>query len=117
MWGSRCQSRCYIQHVLNMEKSSQPLSSAQHDFVEDMGQLMASWGLPRNTGRLYAFLILRSAPVSLDEMAAELGIAKSGASLGAGPTVLSSACVAASSSGKKVGSARSAASRAGGSAT
>jgi len=59
------------------------LSPQQHDFVEDLGQLMASWGLPRNTGRLYAYLLLRSTPVSLDELVTELGIAKSGASTGA----------------------------------
>lgn len=59
------------------------MTSAQHEFVEDMGHLMATWGLPRNTGRLYAYLLLRAGPVSLDEIARHLGIAKSGASVGA----------------------------------
>ncbi len=59
------------------------LNAAQHLFVENMGQLMATWGLPRNTGRLYAYLLLRAAPVSLDEIAADIGVAKSGASVGA----------------------------------
>ena len=59
------------------------LTPQQQDFVEDLGQLMASWGLPRNTGRLYAYLLLRSVPVTLDEIVAELRIAKGGASTGA----------------------------------
>ena len=71
-----------IQYVVNMS-NDRPLSAAQHHFVENMGQLMATWGLPRNTGRLYAYLLLRAAPVSLDEIVADLGVAKSGASVGA----------------------------------
>ena len=66
-----------------MAKQRATLTDAQHDFVEDLGQLMASWGLPRNTGRLYAYLLLRSVPVTLDEIVTQLGIAKSGASIGA----------------------------------
>lgn len=59
------------------------VTHAQQEFIEDMGHLMAGWGLARNVGRMYAYLLLRSEPVSLDEIAAELGIAKSGASVGA----------------------------------
>ena len=44
---------------------------------------MATWGLPRNTGRLYAYLLLRAAPVSLDEIVADISVAKSGASVSA----------------------------------
>ncbi|TMD89451.1 MAG: transcriptional regulator [Chloroflexi bacterium] len=46
-----------------------------------MGQHMVGWGLPRNTGRVYAYLLLHNEPVSLDRMVADLEIAKSGASV------------------------------------
>jgi DNA-binding transcriptional regulator GbsR (MarR family) len=53
----------------------------QTAFIEDMGQLMVGWGLPRTTGRVYAYLLLQREPASLDDIAATLGIAKSGASV------------------------------------
>jgi len=43
---------------------------------------MAGWGLPPNTGRIWAYLLLQTGPASLDEIAGELGIAKSGVSVG-----------------------------------
>jgi len=55
------------------------MNEAQHQFVEDLGQNMVSWGLSRTTGRVYAYLLLCLEPASLDQMAAELGMAKSGA--------------------------------------
>lgn len=57
------------------------LTDEQHAFVEDMGQHMVGWGLSRNTGRIYAYLLLRAEPASLDEISAGVGIAKSGASV------------------------------------
>jgi DNA-binding transcriptional regulator GbsR (MarR family) len=50
-------------------------------FIDDMGQLMVSWGIPRNTGRIYAYLLLQRAPATLDDIAGNLGIAKSGTSV------------------------------------
>jgi DNA-binding transcriptional regulator GbsR (MarR family) len=50
-------------------------------FIDDMGQLMAGWGIPRNTGRIYAYLLLQRELATLDDIAADLGIAKSGASV------------------------------------
>jgi DNA-binding transcriptional regulator GbsR (MarR family) len=57
------------------------MNKQQQRFIEDMGQLMVGWGLSRTTGRVYAYLLLRSAPASLDDLAADLGVAKSGASV------------------------------------
>jgi DNA-binding transcriptional regulator GbsR (MarR family) len=57
------------------------MSAGQHAFVEDMGQLMTGWGIARNTGRIWGYLLLRDGPAALDEIAADLGIAKSGASV------------------------------------
>ena len=42
---------------------------------------MVGWGLPRNTGRVYAYLLLQPRPAGLDEIAGDLEIAKSGASV------------------------------------
>ena len=57
------------------------MNKQQQRFVEDMGQLMVGWGLSRTTGRVYAYLLLRPDPASLDEISADLGVAKSGASV------------------------------------
>jgi predicted DNA-binding transcriptional regulator len=71
-----------IQNVL--EKPNMPkLTDEQHRFVEDMGQHMLGWGIPRNTGRIYAYLLLKEEPASLDEIAADLQVAKSSVSVGA----------------------------------
>jgi len=59
------------------------MTESQHQFVEDLGQHMVGWGLARTTGRVYAYLLLRVEPASLDELAAELDMAKSGASVAA----------------------------------
>ena len=57
------------------------LTAAEKHFVEDMGRLMVGWGLPRTTGRAYAYLLLRPEPVTLDHIASGIGVAKSGASV------------------------------------
>jgi DNA-binding transcriptional regulator GbsR (MarR family) len=46
-----------------------------------MGQHLASWSVPRNTGRVFGYLLLQADPASLDQIAGQLGIAKSGASV------------------------------------
>jgi predicted transcriptional regulator len=55
--------------------------SSRSQFIEDLGQVMVSWGLSRTTGRVYALLLLRSSPASLDEIVDELDVAKSGVSV------------------------------------
>ena len=57
------------------------LTAGEKHFVEDMGRLMVGWGLPRTTGRVYAYLLLRAEPTTLDQIARELRVAKSGASV------------------------------------
>lgn len=46
-----------------------------------MGQHMVGWALPRNTGRVYAYLLIQKDPASLSKIAEDLGIAKSGVSV------------------------------------
>jgi len=57
------------------------MTDAQLTFIEEMGRLMVGWGLPRTTGRVYGYLLLQRGPATLDDMAVNLGIAKSGASV------------------------------------
>jgi DNA-binding transcriptional regulator GbsR (MarR family) len=58
------------------------MADEQHTFIEDMGQHMVGWGIPRSTGRIYAYLLLQEQPASLDQIAAGLGVGKSGVSVG-----------------------------------
>lgn len=51
--------------------------------MDELAALMIPWGWPRNVGRMYAYLLLRDEPVTLDQMAADLRIAKSNASVAA----------------------------------
>jgi DNA-binding transcriptional regulator GbsR (MarR family) len=59
------------------------LNVSQRHFVEGLGQDMVGWGLSRTTGLTYAYLLLRNDAATLDEIAAELDVAKSGASVAA----------------------------------
>ena len=66
-----------------MKQNKTKLTAAQHDFVDHMGQQMVGWNLPRTTGRVWAYLLMRGEPSVLDEIARDLDVAKSGASVGA----------------------------------
>lgn len=59
------------------------LGSEQQQFIDDFAHLLLHWGLPITSARLYAYLLLAEAPVTLDEFAASLGISKSNASVAA----------------------------------
>jgi DNA-binding transcriptional regulator GbsR (MarR family) len=48
-----------------------------------MGHQMVGWNLPRTTGRVWAYLMMRGEPAVLDDIARDLDVAKSGASVGA----------------------------------
>jgi DNA-binding transcriptional regulator GbsR (MarR family) len=61
------------QNILEMSEAQQ--------FIEDLGQHMVGWGVSRTTGRVWAYLLLQSQPVSLQQITHELGVAKSGASV------------------------------------
>ena len=55
----------------------------ERTFVENMGRHMMGYGLARTTGRVYAYLLLRPEPATLDDIAKDLEVAKSGASVSA----------------------------------
>jgi DNA-binding transcriptional regulator GbsR (MarR family) len=59
------------------------MKTTEEQFIEDMAQLMVSWGLPRTTGRVYGLLLLQSTPTDLDEIVELIDVAKSGASIAA----------------------------------
>jgi DNA-binding transcriptional regulator GbsR (MarR family) len=66
-----------------MKQNLAKMTAAQHGFVDHVGQLMVGWGLPRTTGRVWAYLLLRGTPTALDDITRDLDVAKSGASVGA----------------------------------
>ncbi|HTE84680.1 MAG TPA: transcriptional regulator [Dehalococcoidia bacterium] len=57
------------------------MTSQQQHFIDDMGQQMVAWTLPRTSGRVYGYLLLQGGPVSADQIAADLEVAKSGVSV------------------------------------
>jgi DNA-binding MarR family transcriptional regulator len=66
--------------MLNVQPA---LSVEQNRFVDDMGAFFGTYGLSHVLGRVFAYLLLRPEPASLDEIAADLGISKSGTSTAA----------------------------------
>ncbi|ETR77332.1 transcriptional regulator [Afipia sp. P52-10] len=58
-------------------------NQAQHRFIEDMTRLLVPWGVPTTAARIYGYMLLAPAPVSLDQMADDLQISKSSASVAA----------------------------------
>ena len=73
---------CYVLNV-QMKQNQAKMTAAQHSFVDHMGQQMVGWNLPRTTGRVWAYLLMRGEPAVLDEISRDLDVAKSGASVGA----------------------------------
>lgn len=63
--------------------SNKQLSEADRRFLDDIASLMAPWGWSRHIARIFAFLLISEAPVTLDEISEQLGISKSIASVAA----------------------------------
>ncbi|QNO36708.1 MarR family transcriptional regulator [Protaetiibacter sp. SSC-01] len=51
-------------------------------FVDALGEILASWHLPRSTGRIYGALLLRDTPATFDELRDELGLSAGAVSTG-----------------------------------
>ena len=64
--------------MLNIDRL--PLTADQERFLDDMGSFFAGYGLAHPVGRAFGYLLLRNGPVTLDQIAADLQISKSGAS-------------------------------------
>ena len=63
---------------------SKPIFTSQQEaFIDAFVSLLGPWGMPPTVARLYGYLLLCPDPVSLDQIAAALGMAKSSASVAA----------------------------------
>jgi hypothetical protein len=62
-----------------MNIASSGLTDAQRLFIDEFAAILAPWGLPPASGRLYGYALLRQKPVSLDQIAADLEMSKAGA--------------------------------------
>jgi DNA-binding transcriptional regulator GbsR (MarR family) len=56
---------------------------ADRRFMDEVASLMAPWGWSRHVARIFAYLLIREQPATLDEISEHLGIAKSIASVAA----------------------------------
>lgn len=50
------------------------MTPAQQRFADAMGDTLATWNLPRATGRVYGYLLLRGAPSSSAQLRTELSL-------------------------------------------
>ncbi|MDR0357901.1 MAG: MarR family transcriptional regulator [bacterium] len=69
----------YIQYVQNA-RNVEELAVQRQRFVDDLGAFFAGYGLTATLGRILGHLMLSEEPASLDDIARDLGIAKSGVS-------------------------------------
>jgi DNA-binding transcriptional regulator GbsR (MarR family) len=53
----------------------------RHRFVDAIGEFFSRYGATATIGRVFALLLTSDAPLSLDDIAAWLGVSKSGASV------------------------------------
>ncbi len=65
-------------NILNRLPDILPVGN-QRDFIDGMASLLTPWGVPATAGRLYAYLLLREEPVSLEQIATNLDMSKAGA--------------------------------------
>jgi predicted transcriptional regulator len=71
----------YIRHMSNM--STHPLPAQTIRFIDDMASHLIALGMTLTVARLYAYLVLSDAPVTLDQIAQDLEMSKSSASVAA----------------------------------
>jgi predicted transcriptional regulator len=70
--------------VLNVkDKRSTERISAKLRIADDIGHAYARYGLALTVGRVFGLLLASDQPLSLDEIAEQLGVSKSGASVAA----------------------------------
>ena len=61
--------------------SSERLSPERRRFIDEMAALLVPWSLPQIAGRIYGYLLTCPDPVSLDQIAEDLDLSKSSASV------------------------------------
>jgi DNA-binding transcriptional regulator GbsR (MarR family) len=57
-----------------------PERDERAEFIESIGDALATWRLPRATGRLYGHLLLCAEPTTFDELSHALGMSSGGVS-------------------------------------
>ena len=60
-------------------KSDQPLQEARDEFVSQWGAIGSAWGINRTMAQIHALLITAPAPLSTDEVMADLKISRGNA--------------------------------------
>lgn len=65
-----------------MSGSGTPTAPERERFIDALGAVLASWSLPRATGRVYGALLLRDEPTTFDELRAELRLSAGAVSTG-----------------------------------
>lgn len=55
------------------------LGDDERRFMDEFAALLAYRGMPLSSGRLYGYLLLQQAPVTLEQIGADLGLSKGGA--------------------------------------
>ena len=55
------------------------LSEAKKLFIQEFSGILMPWGMPQSMGRVFAYLMTQSAPVSLDRIAEDLELSKTSA--------------------------------------
>ena len=77
----------YILFVQNNKNQQNTIRTAPSPdlrrYMEDMSAVLVGFGLAVGSARVYAYLLVKSEPVSLDEMSDFLGMSKSGVSVAA----------------------------------
>ena len=74
----------YIQYVLNVQdKRTSKVDDARLRIADGFGHQWARYGLALTVGRVFGLLLASDEPLSLDDIAAQLNVSKSGASLAA----------------------------------
>ena len=62
-----------------MQNQKPALNDIDRRFLDDVATLLEPWGMSHRYGRMYAYLLLRTEPVTIEQIAADLQLSKSGA--------------------------------------
>ncbi len=66
-----------IHNMINI--STRTLGDDEHRFINEIASLLAPWGMPVMSGRVFGYVLLNQGPVSVNQIAADLKTSKVGA--------------------------------------
>jgi DNA-binding MarR family transcriptional regulator len=72
-----------VPNVRDKTKQITSPTEPQRRYIDDQAQMFARYGLPLTTGRVLGLLLVTDNPVTLDDIASQLQVSKSGASTAA----------------------------------